>query len=198
MTFLGALDWDVRRDRETVNEAYDEMHSLSKFSAVDRCVTCILIQSEVSTSQDPNNQRATEEYRARYHLQLDRADAAWDREMAREKAGDCEGAGKRGQQPYNTCLANEVQATTANYRDDVMAFRQIFFEPSGRPLSVDEAVKRLDEVEASFAGYLRQMCSLNQDRWRPDSIAPNEGSRCELALIRNHMRELRSILGFSR
>jgi hypothetical protein len=41
----------------------------------------------------------TEEDRAGYHARPDRANAAWDREMAREKAGDCEEAGTKGQQP---------------------------------------------------------------------------------------------------
>jgi hypothetical protein len=70
-------------------------------------MTCTLIRAEVSTSQDPNYRRAAEEYRARYYVQLDRADAAWDREMAREKAGDCVEAGKEGQQPYNHALARK-------------------------------------------------------------------------------------------
>jgi hypothetical protein len=58
-----------------------------------------LIRVGTSARQNPRDPRTNEEDRASYHARLDRADAAGDREMAREKAGDCEEAGTKGQQP---------------------------------------------------------------------------------------------------
>jgi uncharacterized protein YecT (DUF1311 family) len=171
-------------------------------------MTCTLIRADVSTSQDPSYWRALEEYLARYYTQLDRADAAWDSEMAGERAGDCLEAGKEGQQPYNACLGKEEEITRANYRDYSQAFRAIFalVDPgtdydalgaTGRRPRPEDAVRRFDEIERDWSTYLDHTCSLATDRWRGGTIAPSEGSRCELKLMRNHMRELGGILGWT-
>jgi hypothetical protein len=59
----------------------------------------------------------------RYRL-VDQADAAWDREMAREKAGDCNDGGSTYDE--NMCLGRVVDASKANLKAYVDAFRGIF------------------------------------------------------------------------
>jgi hypothetical protein len=177
------------------------------FALLAVALLCTFVSADASTLQDPNYQRAVAEYLRLHRAQLERADAAWDREMAREKAGDCVEAGKKGQQPYNACLGKEQEITKANYGAYSAALRAIFAiaDPNvdydvpgatGRRPRPEDATRRFDQIEADWTTYLDRMCSLAEDRWRGGTIAPSQGSKCEMKLIRNHMRELSGILGW--
>lgn len=175
------------------------------------CLLVVLIQAvglsaDASPQNAPNPRQDYERYLAQCYRFVDQADAAWDREMARENAGDCVEAGKAGQQPYNARFGKEVEITIANYKAYSAAFRAIFAMnpsgmdydtpgPTGRPLRPEEFVPRFDDVEAGWDKYRSQMCDLAGDSWRGGTIAPSMGSTCDLQLIRNHMRELGQHLG---
>jgi uncharacterized protein YecT (DUF1311 family) len=138
---------------------------------------------------------------------LDRADAVWDREMAREKSGDCPPS--MSNMEYSVCMGKEVEVSKNNLREYSGMFREIFFlkpppipglggpisGPTGTPPTKEEMVTRFDHIEANWQKYQAAMCDLATDKTRGGTMASYVGSVCELKLIRNHMRELGGILG---
>jgi hypothetical protein len=136
---------------------------------------------------------------------VDQADATWDREMARETAGDCRGSDTT--RDYGTCLAQEVTTTEANLKAYSGAFRAIFAllfsessrvsGPTGTPPTADEFINEFDDMETKWGLYRTAICSAAYDFYRGGTIAPDVSSRCDLRVMRNHMRELGRILGES-
>jgi hypothetical protein len=142
-----------------------------------------------------------------YIAQLDRLDAqakaAFDREMAREKAAE-----KAGECPdaMNTraivnCLAGEVATTRKNFQVFASTIRAILAldgldakdvvpGPTGTPLTRDEQLQRFDEVAAAWEKYRQAQCAEAYDLLRGGTMAPIAGATCELALLRSHMREM--------
>ncbi len=121
---------------------------------------------------------------------------AFDREMAREKAGDCPDA--RTTYEDNICLGKDIETAKANYKAYVGALRSLLGLPSGsdatgptgKPLSAEEQVKEFDEAEALWQKYLTAHSSFAFDVWRGGTIAPSMSTRCELQALRDRMREL--------
>jgi len=106
--------------------------------------------------------------------------------MAREQAGDCAAAASQGQQPYNMCMRDEVGKTRENMDAYVAAFRLL--------LSSD-LLKGFDEAQGRWSAYEQALCQAAFDQYKDGTIAPSEGSACELLLMRNHIRELGATLG---
>ena len=122
----------------------------------------------------------------------------FDREMAREKAGDCPDA--RTTYEDNICLGKDIETAKANYKAYVGALRSLLGPklpsgsdatgPTGKPLTVEEQVKEFDEAEALWQKYLTAHSSFAFDVWRGGTIAPSMSTRCELQALRDRMREL--------
>ncbi len=134
---------------------------------------------------------------------VNQADAAWDREMTREEAGDCNDA--RDTYDENMCLGRAVEASKANLKAYVDAFRGIFaisfpeewrFDgPTGTPPTANEFLKLFDRLESEWNNYKDSLCGAVFSLNKPGTIAPSASARCQLQLMRSHMRELGGTLG---
>jgi hypothetical protein len=129
------------------------------------------------------------------------ATAAFDREMARDKADDCPDA----HTTYDeiACLGKALEITNSNYKAYLGALRSLLglttpgreaaSGPTGKPLTPEEAVQEFDEVEALWQKYRSAQTSAIFNHWKGGTIAPVMAGSCELQLLRNHMRELDGI-----
>jgi uncharacterized protein YecT (DUF1311 family) len=164
----------------------------------------VLAQTE---EQRAENRRARDQWVAQRYRILDGAYAAWNREMAREEAGDCLEA--RTTYEINICIGEEVEITEKNYRAYADAFRALFTQvpprgggvggsgPSGTPPTAEETLRRFNDAEDLWRKYMDASCELDADTWRGGTIAPYMGASCELKLFRNHMRDLGGTFGRS-
>ena len=141
-------------------------------------------------------------WRAEYDEWLGTADTVWDREMAREKAGTCWDA--RSTADENECLGRELDITAANLKAYVDAFRASFrllFPEQRAPNALsyektaDEFLKEFDAVEATWQARKEVMCKAAYDTMAGGTIAPSVAARCDLQMMRDHMREVGGILG---
>lgn len=133
------------------------------------------------------------------------AKAAFDREMARQKAGDCPHA--RSTYDENLCLGKAIHTTLANYQSFSGALRSLLGQknpmmgaslgdmigPTGKPLTAEQMTKEFDQVEAGWETYRKAQCSAAYDFFKGGTIAPSMGELCELKLIRSRMADLNSI-----
>lgn len=168
-------------------------------------VRCTVAQTGSQAAKSPGEEtdfKAKEkEFWAQRDLFRKQAKAALDREMTREKAGDCPDA--RTTYDQNICLSKEIDATNANYKAYVGALRSLLglkgpwkaaeSGPTGKPLSEEETVKQFDEVEVMWQRYNKAQTSAVFDNYRGGTIAPIMAAACDLQLMRNHMRELDGI-----
>jgi uncharacterized protein YecT (DUF1311 family) len=162
------------------------------------------LQSVAAQSPQAEMQRRLSEWHDQRYRLIDRADAAWDREMAREKAGDCIATNSRDELD---CLGKEVEATADNLKEYSAAFHSIFAlaapneadwqfsGPTGRPRTAAEMASLFDDVEAVWEKYRNSLCSAAFGQDQGGTIAPISAAFCELRAMRNHMRELGAILG---
>jgi uncharacterized protein YecT (DUF1311 family) len=139
---------------------------------------------------------------------LKQAQAAYAREMARDKAGDCPNAGTT--LAINTCLADEVKTSTANYKSYSDALRAMLAQlkdptpeedgPTGKPLTTREKLANFDQSEAAWARYRDAMCTASVGLYRGGSIVGAISGTCQLMMLRSHLRELNNVYGdyFSR
>jgi len=144
------------------------------------------------------NRREYEQQLALLYRFRAEAEQAWDDEMAREKAGDCNG--RRSTYELNMCMVQRVTDTLANYkryRDAVRAMRGVRLlgdgdasGPSGTPPTQEEAIRRFDAADATWQTYREELCALEADMTRGGTAAPFEGMSCTLLLVRNHMRDI--------
>ena len=158
--------------------------------------------AQPSLSNAEKRQRQADDLAKRQEL-VARSDAAWDREMAREKAGDCVGANSTLE--ANVCLGREVEISSGNLKAYVDAFREIFLisfpeewrfsGPTGTPPTGDEFVKQFDRAESQWRDYKTTFCATVFSFNKGGTVAPSAAMLCELHLIRSHMRELVGTLG---
>src|SRR5213592_4089892 len=93
------------------------------------------------------------------------AKTIFDREMSREKAGDCPHADNT--RALNQCLSGEIVATRANYRAYLGVLRSMLeargaddlIGPTGKPVSGTSLAKQFDDVEAMWEKYRKAQCS---------------------------------------
>jgi uncharacterized protein YecT (DUF1311 family) len=143
-----------------------------------------------------------EQFDRRYILRA-QAEKAWDDEMAREKAGDCDGP--KTTYEINMCMGQRIDETLANYKRYTDAVRAWHLLPSSRdpdaggltgtPPTQEEAIRRFDAAEAAWERYREELCGLVEDMARGGTAAPYVGATCELLVIRNHMRDLGRTFG---
>jgi uncharacterized protein YecT (DUF1311 family) len=136
---------------------------------------------------------------------LQQGAAVFDREMAREKAGDCPDASNTFD--INQCLVREVETTTANYKAYASSIRALielnarqqdadpFDGPTGRPPSADERLKEFDRAEAAWATYEQTVCTVVYHIWQGGTGAPSAEAYCHLGVTRDHIRELGRTIG---
>lgn len=149
--------------------------------------------------------RAVADFLAQRSRLQQQAKAAFDREMARQKAGDCLHA--RSTYDENICLGKAIHATLANYQSFSGALRSLLDQknpmmgaglgdmigPTGKPLTAEQMTKEFDQVEAEWETYRKTQCSAAYDLFKGGTIASVMGGRCELKLIRSRMADLNYI-----
>jgi uncharacterized protein YecT (DUF1311 family) len=134
------------------------------------------------------------------------AKAAFDREMSREKAGDCQNTNTT----YDivTCLAKEVSTTDGNYQAYAGAIRAMLAQknpydngtdpaagPTGKPATQQENLRRFDEMQSAWERYRNALYSGVDGLYRGGTIVNIEVSTCHLMMMRSHLRELAATYG---
>lgn len=132
------------------------------------------------------------------------AGAAYQREMARKKAGGCPDA--RTTYAEVMCLGKADQAAGEDYKSFSGAIRALlgqknpfaanteaFAGPTGKSLSSESLVKEFDQTEAEWETYRKTQCSAAYDLFKGGTIAPVMEGSCDLTLIRSRMADLNSI-----
>ncbi len=124
------------------------------------------------------------------------AKAAFDREMAREKAGDCPNANTT--LDMLNCLAKENAATTENYDAYAGAIVSLVgaMEAQGNdsdPRTHAELVNDFNATETAWKKYRDAQCRPTGEQFKGGTLAGPAAGFCELMLVRNHMREIDKI-----
>ncbi len=136
---------------------------------------------------------------------LDLAKAAFDREMAREKAGDCRNANSTHE--TNECLGTEIETSTVNYKAYVGALRAMLIQrnpwskaaeerggsSTGQSLNQQNLVIAFDQMEVDWGKYREAMCAGASELYKGGTIVNAISYSCELMMVRSHMRELAGI-----
>jgi hypothetical protein len=162
-------------------------------------------QALVLAQTKPNDKKAAQERWNAFYAQVVRlqgeAKAAYDREMAREKAGDCRDADNT--RSIVSCLETENLTTEANYRVYTGALRSrlgltpgdedLQPGPTGKPLTAKETVDEFDAAESAWQKYKKAQCTAAYDLFKGGTAAGPEAGVCWLRLTRSHMRELEAV-----
>jgi len=150
----------------------------------------VAVAIPVMTAQRAAGQRADSSLMARQRL-VKQAQEAFDREMAREKAGDCRRVSTTRE--MLECLDKEGDTSEANYKAFSSALRTILMSYGDGASASQELVQEFDQIEGAWRSYKKQVCMAAYDLNKGGTIAPvNEGT-CHQTLLRSHMRELRDV-----
>lgn len=128
---------------------------------------------------------------AERHRLMQLAQEAFDREIAREKTGDCKSASTTGDQV--TCLDKEMKISEANYKTFTSALRKALPSSGVDASDSRKLVQEFDRVEGLWSEYRKQMCVAAYDQNKGGTIAPVNEGLCHQSILRNHMRELRDV-----
>lgn len=112
--------------------------------------------------------------------------AAYDKEMARAKAGDCPDADNT--RDIVDCLGKEIETTTANYKAYTGALRSLL-----GIMDAGELVKEFDVTEAAWQKYREAQRTAAYGQFKGGTAAGPNASACDLMLIRNHLREIENV-----
>jgi hypothetical protein len=177
-----------------------------KMAGMRRIFLAWLLVIWTGQAQTPGLKERTDAFfQERGRLQKE-AGTLFEREMAREKAGDCPNA--LVTREINDCVGKEVETSTANYQVYAASLRAMLVQknpwgenenaaagPTGKPLTRQEMVKDFDQMEAAWGKYRESMCTWAFGLYKSGSIAHSVSYNCELMMLRSHMRELRNVYG---
>jgi uncharacterized protein YecT (DUF1311 family) len=162
---------------------------------------------KVLTPQQQEYQREEKQYWAnRQSLQV-QAKQIFDAEVAREKAGDCRGAGTTYES--NVCFGKQLTTTDQNFKNFDDIIRRLQADPPQMPdvsegpttgpggpiLSQEQLVAEFDQVEQAWGKYRESACQAAFRQFAGGTGGPSFEMQCQLKLARNHMRELDMIYG---
>ena len=176
--------------------------------------THIIVVAQTSTQAPPRPQKVLTPEQAAYKKAIDdfgeqsiklhaAAVAAYDAEMAREKAPRCPNADNT--YAINMCLAHENDLTDANYKAFVQAIRAMlaltppqtpdmpkpYEGPTGPGRTSATETAAFDQAEAAWQAYFVAECSGAVDtHWRGGTIVNAMDAECGLRLARARMHEL--------
>ena len=124
--------------------------------------------------------------------------AAYNAEVAREKAGDCPNASNTLGQV--TCLFHEVDVTEANYKTFTTSLRAILaldsgdssdqIGPSGHPATPAMNTAAFDTSEIAWHAYSTAECNAMDTFWRGGTIVNSMVGECHLRVARSRLHEL--------
>jgi len=131
------------------------------------------------------------------------AKAAYEREMAREKAAEagvtCPSANDTG--AIIRCLAGEISTTRANFREFAGAIRSILslkgadakdtvLGPTGQTSSREEDLKAFDDAASAWEKFSNAQCDATYRFYRGGSMGSIQTATCELLLLGSRMRDM--------
>lgn len=162
-------------------------------------------QAQASVAKSNAFRQGVAGFLARRSQLQQQAKMAFNREMARKKAGDCLNA--RSTYEEVMCLSKAVDATAANYRSFTGALRALLGQKNplltneedavsgatGKPLTSQEMLKEFDQVETEWEKYRKDQCAAAYDLFKGGTIAPVMAGECQLDLMRSRMAGLNSI-----
>jgi uncharacterized protein YecT (DUF1311 family) len=131
-----------------------------------------------------------------------RAKAAYEREMAREKAGDCPNADNT--RAIVECLGNQIATTTANFKEFTGATRSILslegadakdtiLGPTGRTPSREEEQKAFDDAASAWDKYSKAQCDATYGQYKGGTYVNVAAAHCKLLLFRSRMRDMNAL-----
>lgn len=150
-----------------------------------------------------SGQDSRQEQRKSFMAELERlqsqAKAAYEGEMAREKAGDCPTANNT--RAIVECLRTEIETTTANFKAFTGAIRSILdlegadakdtmMGPTGQTPSRDEVLRAFDGAASAWDKYSKAQCDAIYGLYKGGTYTNVAGAGCELLLLRGRMREM--------
>ena len=170
-------------------------------------VGCLLASLPAAAfAQAANGKQAAKEKWDAFYAQVEgfrkQATGAYDREMARDKAGDCQQADTT--LAINECLGKEIETTAANYKAYAGALRSLLgimgsdeqdrmSGPTGMPLTSKELVNEFDAAEAARQKYRGAQVTAAFDQFKGGTGAGPAAGSCELMLVRSHLREIENV-----
>ena len=170
-----------------------------------RAALLVLFLSLLLAGQQTAAQKARSEafFQQRERLQT-QARAAFERERAREKAGDCQNANNTRE--LNACFGGEVETSTANYQAYANALRAMLAQenpfgesngtgPTGRALTQKELLANFDQAEAAWAKYHDALCAASAGLYQGGTIVTVKLESCNLMALRSHMKEMSAVFG---
>jgi uncharacterized protein YecT (DUF1311 family) len=151
-------------------------------------------------------QDSRQDKRKDFMADLDRlqsqAKAAYEREMAREKAGDCPNADNT--RANVECLGNEISTTTANFKAFTGAIRSVLnlegvdakdtmLGPTGQTPSREEVLRAFDDASSAWDKYSKAQCDAIYGLYKGGTYTNVAGEGCQLMLLRSRMREMNAL-----
>jgi hypothetical protein len=136
----------------------------------------------------------------------DKAQAALDSEIAREKIGDCPNAAST--RAAEECLTTEMEKTQANYTAFANSLRTMLglayptmpgdqpaSGPTGMPLTPTERVAEFDQLEAQSKHFRDDGVRAAYNQYKGGTLAPVFAAEAGQRLLRLHLQEFAFIYG---
>lgn len=160
---------------------------------------------KVLTPEQQEYQRQLKSVWAKRNDLRAKADEAFNREMALEKAGDCPDASNTLE--FNQCFDKVLLITNENLKEYEEAIRETLAlvyptMPGTSPHSVgiagpiltpEQSAAELDQTEQQWGAYRKSACGSVFHQFEGGTGGPSAELECEIRLARNHMRELAGI-----
>ncbi len=156
---------------------------------------------KVLTPDQTAYQQASATWLEQYTALRQQAQAAYVREMAREKAGDCPNANST--RAEEECLTHEMSLTQANLAAVIAALRamlglehskmpgeQPVSGQTGTPQASQERVEEFDKLEAASGAYRKLAAITARNEFKGGTEVPDFVAEVEQRLTRLHLEEL--------
>ena len=157
---------------------------------------------KVLTPQQVAYQLAMKDYSAKLDQHRQAATAAYNAEMAREKAPECPNANTTYDE--NMCIEHEDAVTDTNYKAFITALRAMLAlpvpaspgiptpitGPTGPEATPATNTAAFDTAESAWHTYSTAECGAVDTLWRGGTIVNSMVGRCHLRMARARMHEL--------
>jgi uncharacterized protein YecT (DUF1311 family) len=159
-----------------------------------------IVFAQQSSSRDARKQEA-DGYLARHDQLVKKMKAAYQREFAREKVGECPDAATTF--AIVSCLDAQAKTSNANLDEYVKIAEELLAPdgpaavtgPAGSPLTGAQDAERLKRTEVAWRAYNKAACDGAYGLYEGGTLAPIAWLGCDLSLTRNHLRDLDAVYG---
>ncbi len=170
----------------------------------------LLLAPVLAQQRPPAPARNSDAFPAQRQRLRDEAKTAFDREIAREKAGQCKNS--RTTRDDVSCLNSETESTQGNFDLYARSLRALLAlknpgpaappvsGPTGIPITPEEQLEQFEKVVTAWRDYSKTACAAAYHLYKGGTIAPVMEIDCQQRLLRSHLRELEAVYGdyFSR